>query len=165
MAGMKIVYVFAQSIVNRENIFYCLKELLCKNLVLLHHLAVALILFFNFKKWHKIIYLLFFTTLERDFLLQHHNFLNQIQKLNYNTEDFLLPTKNLNREWMVYVSNSEKFSPSLNLSVIITIKSKKALCLCWLYMFAEFLSMFLTKEFVDPKSMFRKICRQHLLNF
>ena len=30
-----------------------------------------------------------------------------------------------------------------------------------LYMFAEFLSMFLTKEFVDPKGMFHKVCRQH----
>ena len=139
MAGMKIVYVFGQSIVNRENIFYCLKELLCRHLVLLHHLTVALILFFNFKKWHRIIYLLFFTTLGRDFSLQHHNFLNQIQNLNYNTEDFLLPTKNLNREWMVYVSNSEKFNPSLNLSVIITIKSKKdimfmlTIYVCWVF--------------------------------
>ena len=137
MAGMKTVYVFGQSIVNRENLFYCLKELLCRHLVLLHHLTVALILFFNFKKWHRIIYLLFFTTLGRDFSLQHHNFLNQIQNLNYNTEDFLLPTKNLNREWMVYVSNSEKFNPSLNLSVIITIKSKKdimfmlTIYVCW----------------------------------
>ena len=139
MAGMKIVYVFGQSIVNRENIFYCLKELLYRHLVLLHHLTVALILFFNFKKWHRIIYLLFFTTLGRDFSLQHHNFLNQIQNLNYNTEDFLLPTKNLNREWMVYVSNSEKFNPSLNLSVIITIKSKKdimfmlTIYVCWVF--------------------------------
>ena len=159
MAGMKIVHVFAQSIVNRVNIFYCLKELLCRHLVLLHHLTVALILFFSFKKWHKIIDLLFFTTLERDFPLQHHNFLNQIQKLNYNTEHFLLPTKNLNGEWMLYVSSSGKFSPSLNLSVIITIKSND------LYMFAEFLSMSLTKVFVDPKSMFRKICRQHPFEF
>lgn len=34
-----------------------------------------------------------------------------------------------------------------------------------LYMFAEFLSVFLTKEFVDPKGMFRKICRQHPFEF
>ena len=34
-----------------------------------------------------------------------------------------------------------------------------------LCMFAEFLSIFLTKEFVDPKSMFRKICRQYAFEF
>ena len=34
-----------------------------------------------------------------------------------------------------------------------------------LYMFVEFLSMFLYKEFVGPKVMFRKICRQHLFEF
>ena len=30
-----------------------------------------------------------------------------------------------------------------------------------LAMFSDFLSMLLTEEFVDPKGMFRKICRQH----
>ena len=34
-----------------------------------------------------------------------------------------------------------------------------------LYMFAGFLSMFLTREFVDPKGMFPKICRQHPFGF
>ena len=34
-----------------------------------------------------------------------------------------------------------------------------------LYMFVEFLSMFLYKEFVDPEGMFRKICRQHHFEF
>ena len=34
-----------------------------------------------------------------------------------------------------------------------------------LYIFAEFLSMFLTKEFVDPKGMFRKIFRHHPFGF
>ena len=29
-----------------------------------------------------------------------------------------------------------------------------------LYIFAEFMSIFLTRELVDPKIMFRKICRQ-----
>ena len=31
-----------------------------------------------------------------------------------------------------------------------------------LLIFSEFLLMFLMKEFVNPKGMFRKICRQHL---
>ena len=34
-----------------------------------------------------------------------------------------------------------------------------------LYIFAEFLFMFLTKEFVDPKGMFRKIFRHHPFEF
>ena len=34
-----------------------------------------------------------------------------------------------------------------------------------LSMFADFLSMFLTKEFVDPKGMFQKTCRQHRFEF
>ena len=34
-----------------------------------------------------------------------------------------------------------------------------------LTMFSDFLSVFLTKEFVDPKGMFRKICRQHPFEF
>ena len=34
-----------------------------------------------------------------------------------------------------------------------------------LAMFSDFLSMFLTREFVDPKDMFRKICRQHPCEF
>ena len=34
-----------------------------------------------------------------------------------------------------------------------------------LYMFVELLSMFLYKEFLDPKGMFRKICRQHPFEF
>ena len=34
-----------------------------------------------------------------------------------------------------------------------------------LTMFSDFLNMFLTKEFVDPKGMFRKICRQHPFEF
>ena len=34
-----------------------------------------------------------------------------------------------------------------------------------LAMFSDFLSMFLTREFVDPKGMFRKICRQHPFEF
>ena len=32
-------------------------------------------------------------------------------------------------------------------------------------MFSHFLSMLLTKVFVDPKGMFRKICRQHPFEF
>ena len=32
-------------------------------------------------------------------------------------------------------------------------------------MFVEFFSIFLTKEFVDPKGMFRKIYRQHPFEF
>ena len=32
-----------------------------------------------------------------------------------------------------------------------------------LAMFSDFLSMFLTQEFVDPKEMFQKICCQHPL--
>ena len=31
--------------------------------------------------------------------------------------------------------------------------------------FFDFLNMYLTKEFVDPKGMFRKICRQHPFEF
>ena len=34
-----------------------------------------------------------------------------------------------------------------------------------LYMFVEFLSMFLYKEFVESKGMFRKICRQYPFEF
>ena len=34
-----------------------------------------------------------------------------------------------------------------------------------LVMFSDFLSMFLTRELVDPKGMFRKICRQHPFEF
>ena len=34
-----------------------------------------------------------------------------------------------------------------------------------LSMFSDFLNMFLTREFVDPKGMFRKICRQHPFEF
>ena len=34
-----------------------------------------------------------------------------------------------------------------------------------LTMFSDFLSLFLTKEFVDPKGMFRKICFQHPFEF
>ena len=33
------------------------------------------------------------------------------------------------------------------------------------HMFANFLSIFLTREFVDPKAMFRKICKQHPFQF
>ena len=32
-------------------------------------------------------------------------------------------------------------------------------------MFLKFISIFLNKEFVDPKGMFRKICRQHPFEF
>ena len=32
-------------------------------------------------------------------------------------------------------------------------------------MFLDFWSMFLTKEFVDPKGMFQKICRQQPFEF
>ena len=34
-----------------------------------------------------------------------------------------------------------------------------------LHMLVEFLSMFFTKEFVDSKGMFRKVCRQHPFEF
>ena len=34
-----------------------------------------------------------------------------------------------------------------------------------LTMFSDFLNMFLTKEFVDPKGMLRKICHQHPFEF
>ena len=34
-----------------------------------------------------------------------------------------------------------------------------------LAMFSDFLSIFLTREFVDAKGMFRKICRQHPSEF
>ena len=34
-----------------------------------------------------------------------------------------------------------------------------------LHMFAELMSIFLSKEFVDPKEMIRKICRQHPFEF
>ena len=34
-----------------------------------------------------------------------------------------------------------------------------------LTMVSDFLNMFLTKEFVDPKGMFQKICRQHPFEF
>ena len=34
-----------------------------------------------------------------------------------------------------------------------------------LAMFSDFLSMFLTREFLDPKGMFRKTCHQHPFEF
>ena len=66
---------------------------------------------------------------------------------------------------MQYVFNSGRFYHLRNLFVIITIRLKRNLVYANLYMFAEFLSMFLTKEFVNPKGMFHKVCRQHPFEF
>lgn len=52
MTGMKIVFVFGPSILNRESIFCCLKELLCRHLVLVRCCltTMVLILLFSLKK-------------------------------------------------------------------------------------------------------------------
>ena len=34
-----------------------------------------------------------------------------------------------------------------------------------LYMFGEFMSIFLSKEFIDPKGMFSKFCKQYPFEF
>ena len=43
--------------------------------------------------------------------------------------------------------------------------SDRRLVFANLHMFADFLSMFLIREFVDPKGMFRKICSSIILSF
>lgn len=44
MTGMKIVFVFGSSILNRESIFCCLKELLCRHLVLVRCCLTTMVL-------------------------------------------------------------------------------------------------------------------------
>ena len=122
MDGMKIVYVFDQSIVNRENISYCLRELLYRHLVLRHRLTAALILFFSLKKWQEIIYLF---TLEKDLALFHLKFLDLIQNLIYSMVDFSLQIKSLSWELMQYVFNFRKFRRFRTLVVTTIIELKK----------------------------------------
>ena len=163
MAGMKIVFVFGQSILNRESIFYCLKELLYRHLVLGHrHLTVALILFFSRKK---IAQNLPIHPCERLPTIAPQ-FCDSIPKVDLQIGRFFISNEELElRIKAIYfqfwkIQAFAKFVCNNHRKI-----KERDLVYADLDWFADFLSMFFTKEFVDPKGMFQKICQQHPSQF
>ena len=166
MVGMKIVFVFGQSTMNREIIFCCFRELLCRHLALVHCrlMTMVSILSFSFKK-----------TMAQQNLPIHPR--ERLTTAAPQVLDFV-PKVDL-QVGRFFISN-EEFESRIN-SICFQFWKIQAFAkfvhdnyhkirerhlvygdLC---MFVEFLSMFLYKEFVDPKGMFRKICRQHPFEF
>ena len=160
MAGMKIVYTFDQSILNRENNFYCLKELHCRRLVLVRFclMIVVLLLFFRHikKKWHNKIYQF---THVRDFYRLHLRYWIFLLKWTFNLVDFLSLKLSLICNLMLFsILKIQAFTKFVKDNHQKT--KQRNLVYKDLPTFSDLLSMFLTMEFIDPKGMFRKICCQ-----
>ena len=126
MAGMKIVYTLDQSILNRENIFYCLKELHCRRLVLVRFclMIVVLLLFFSHikKKWHNKIYQF---THVRDFYRLHLRYWIFLLKWTFNLVDFLSLKLSLICNLMLSVFNSARYKHLQSLLRTITKRLNK----------------------------------------
>ena len=160
---MKIVFVFDQSLLNRKSIFYCLKELLYRHLVLVHrHLTVALILFFSRKK---VAQNLPIHPCERLPTIAPQ-FCDLIPKVDLQIgRSFISNEKFELRIMAIYfqfwkIQAFAKFVCNNHRKI-----KERHLVYANLDWFADFLSMFFTNELVDPKGMFRKICQRHPSQF
>ena len=119
MAGMKKMFAFGQSIENKENIFYCLRALLCRHLALLrcHLMTVVLILSSSFKK----------KKAQQCLPIHPRERLPTIapEVLIFKLVDFISQTKSLSLELMLFVSSFGTFSRFQILLKIITIRLKR----------------------------------------
>ena len=97
----------------------------------------------------------------RDFHKLYHKFWILLTSCIYNLVDFSLLKRSLIFDLMLLVFNSGRYKHLQSLLRTIT----KRFTIWCLPMFLDFWSMFLTKEFVDPKGMFQKICRQQPFEF
>ena len=109
---------------------------------------------------------MFFATLVRDFPPRHHKFLNQIEKLIFNTAHFFISSEEIDFRINAICFQCWKIQLFAKFVCDNDHKIKERhYVYADLYIFAEFLFIFLTKEFVDPKGMFRKIFRYHPFEF
>ena len=162
MDGTKIVFVNGRNVLNRENTLCCFKEL-HHHLVFLRCLIVASILLFSPKKngtnnlpMHprerlpltapKI------TDSRPNIDLQHGRFFVTNEEFRMRVNEICFQFWKIQSFAKFVYDNHHK------------IKDRHLVC-GDLHMFADFLLIFLTREFVDPKGMFRKICRQHPFEF
>ena len=157
MVDRKIVFGFSQSKLNREDIFYCLKELLYRNLASVHCrlLTVALILFFSLPipPRERL------PTIAPEILDSMPKVYLQIGGFFNSNEEFKLRINTICFQ-ICKIQAFAKFVQDNPHRI-----KERHLVYADLSMFADFLSMFLTKEFVDPKGMFQKTCRQHRFEF
>ena len=120
MAGMKKMFAFGQSIENRENIFYCLRALLCRHLALLrcHLLTVVLVVSSSFKK----------KKAQQCLPIHQRERLPNIaapEVLIFKLVDFISQTKSLSLELMPFVSSFGTFNRFQILLKIITVRLKR----------------------------------------
>ena len=139
----------SQSIVNRESISYCLRELLYRHLVLAHRLTVDLILFFSTKKIAK-------NNLPvhpRDRLpsVALHN-LGPDSKVDLHHGRFFITNKEFELRINAICLQLRKIQVLSKFVCNNYHRIKERHFICGdLFIFSEFLMIFLTKEFVDPK--------------
>ena len=161
--GLKIVSVCGQKIINKEKIFCCWKERLYPLLDFFLYLIVVLILFFKNgqKKTFCSNLLISCKPLSSegknsqpapDINIQHGRFFITVEESEARINTICFQMSKI-QSFAKFVSDN------------YTKMRERHFVAGDLYMFAEFLSVFLTKEFVDPKGMFRKICRQHPFEF
>ena len=166
MAGLKTVFVFGQRILDRVNFFCCWKGHLYGHQVFLHVLIVLLTLLFSLVKmaennlipiapWcppchpGKRLHLPATQILQSkpEINLQQGRFFITVHEFEVRVNKICFPL------WKIQAF--AKFA-AVNYSKV----KERHFVSGDLYIFAEFMSIFLTRELVDPKIMFRKICRQ-----
>ena len=165
MDGTKIVFTCGRNTLNRENIFCCFKELPHHHLlVLLRRLIAAMILFFSF-----------LIKMARNNLPMHPR-----GRLPLTVPKILDSRPVVELQHGRFFVMNEEFEMRLNaicfqfwkiqsFSKFVSdnhqkIKNRHLVC-GGLHMFADFLSMFLTRDFLDCKGIFCKVCRQHPFEF
>ena len=147
-----------------ESIFYCFKELLQHHLVFLHCLTVVSILFFSFNKK----------------VVQNNLPVHPRERLPLIAPEIFNSKPNVNLQHGRFFITNEEFEMKVNVICFQLLKIQSFAKFAYdnhrkikdrhlvfgdLHIFADFLSMFLTREFVDPEGMFSKICRQHPFEF
>ena len=170
MAGLKIVFAFDRGILGREKGFCCWKGHFYRHRVFLHVVIVVSTLFFSLVK------------------ITENNLVPIAPRPSHHTRERfpLLATKILQSKPEINLQNGRffitvhEFEARVNeicfqlwkiqvfpkfLADNYSKKKERHFVSGDLHMFAEFMSIFLTKEFVDPKGMFRKICRQQPFEF
>ena len=167
MVGMKIVPAFGQSITDKEKTFCCWKGHLYLHVAFHHFLIVVLILIFCSIK------------MARNNLVpiapRHHR-----ERLPFPATQILLSKPEINLQHGRFFITIKEFEARINtisfqlwkiqlfakFVVHNYLKIKESHFVSGdLYMLAEFMSIFLNKEFVDSKGMFGKIDRQHPFQF
>ena len=161
----RTVCIFCHIILNRENIFCSFRELCCRLLVLVLTIVV-MTLFFSWKKKKK--------------MAENNLPIHPWERLPQHATPLLDTPPQLNISWGRFFISEDELEFRINslCSQFLKIQAfakfvrdshkriiNQRVVSGDLTMFSDFFSMFLSKEFVNPRGIFQKICHQHPFEF